>query len=824
MPREGRSDRPIVFFYPFATPPTQPFDLYIAFIDQQGDVCRLDWESLQLSYSYNDEDIQDFTEWLKRGYREGRFPVHCTDTGLAIMIPRVCLPPGIHHVRAEIATEGDNDEDRNVGEGEITYCIASGSPTLVPTINYHPGNEADTFSLKVSDPAGLDNASTFKAWLRRDAMSAAQPGLWEDITEEYCKTSFTVSAGTELPRCCNKEGCYASMPIVRHPLLGSLTNEFCFCYINSLGLQARPVYLCFDKPPPQGMRVGLRMCPQSRSFTPQDSIEPFARVQFTPPNDEEYSLRVKFELTWWAGGAVSHWNPDESMEFSSNDFEDAIDIYSEVFKADSGMPPGRYRLVAELSTKNPGQQDFGAPVATDYAVYIVEAQGNEEPEQIEITVDLCDRAQQMVGFGGFIGPDIEDFDQNVMERVCELIFSDLGSTILRIGTPMHGVLRTELFDNSRSFELIKCAFRWGAEQLIVVTCSPPAQWKNTGNMCNLGPDGSWLEEEHFENFINWVADFICEVKAETGHEVDVWSVQNEPDVLCGYPGALYYHPDKRDVCADLSEVVRIARPILRFRGLLTQVAISDGGSVAVSLDFCSTHFPEILHDEDIKSQLGVITAHQYNAYGRNRFVGDDEKGDWEGLRRECAESQKTLWQTELSVELNEKPAGIWTALINAEYLHIALACGDCSAWLYFNLYWTKDFTSSPVSVVEGAGVCVNKVYFALKHYFRYVRPGMFRLGVTSDDDSSKDVFDTDLLVSTFASLDLRCLTLVVINRSTNQYHLKVEWLNLVGVTALAHLMTTEVRNCERVGTVHTDDEYLLICPKSINTFTNVALE
>lgn len=809
-----RSDRPIVFFYPLTAPARQPFDVYIVFIDQRRDVCNLNWRSLQLVYN----DI-DWTErWFWPKYNAGEFPVHCAETGVAVMIPRVCFPPGMHHIKARMATI---DSSSNIGEGEIKYCVASGSPSMSADPTYRQGSELDSFELKICDPAGMENAQMLKAWLRKDA------GSWEDITPIYCLTPLTVSGSGDQPRCCNKEATYASMALPQCSYLGNNTNEFCFCYANSLGLQAEPAYLRFDRPPPQTAIPGLTLCPQSRAFTPEDSIEPFARVLFTAPDGEEFSLRVRFELTWWWGGTVvHHWqdderNTDEKIDFSSSDFDGAIDIHSQVFRAEAGMPPGRYRLVAGLYAKRPEDLDFGDAVVSDHAIYIVEAQPIEEPVDVQITVDLWNRAQRMVGFGGFMGPDLEKCGQSTMETVCELIFSDLGSTILRIGSPTSTVLHTDLYDNSVSFDLIKCAFKWGAERLIVVTCSPPAQWKNTGNMWNT--KGSVLVDEYFENFVNWIADFICLLKTETGYEVSVWSVQNEPDVICPYPGALYYDPLAQEICADLSEVVRIAGPIFRFRGLQTLVAVSDASCVTRSrMLLCSGCFPQLLDDENTRSHLDVITTHQYNLEVRDRFVGDQEKEEWGKLRDRAGLYEKPVWQTELAIELNEKPAGIWTALINAEYLHMALVHGDCCAWLYFNLYWSKEHPDSPVTIGE-TGVCVNKVYYALKQYFRYIRPGMVRVRVTPNDGASS--LDAELLVSAFTSPDRNCLTLVVINRSTNQYHLKVEWLNLLTdiSTCLAHFMTTDARDCERVGTVRTDDEYLLVCAKSINTFTNVGV-
>jgi O-glycosyl hydrolase len=124
---------------------------------------------------------------------------------------------------------------------------------------------------------------------------------------------------------------------------------------------------------------------------------------------------------------------------------------------------------------------------------------------------------------------------------------------------------------------------------------------------------------------------------------------------------------------------------------------------------------------------------------------------------------KKSWMTETS---GEDPAwlapsdgypnaGAWSVALR---LHQALTTGQQSAWIYWQL---TDGNPVGASTLTSASLLANyPKYNAVKHFFRFIRPGCVRVNATVSGS-------TNLLASAYLHDTNRTLTVVVLNTSPN---------------------------------------------------------
>jgi glucuronoarabinoxylan endo-1,4-beta-xylanase len=244
--------------------------------------------------------------------------------------------------------------------------------------------------------------------------------------------------------------------------------------------------------------------------------------------------------------------------------------------------------------------------------------------------------------------------------------------------------------------------------IYAVPFSPPARWKDNKWLTN----GGSLKRKHYRDYAEYLVDFLDYYHKVLGVNVDVLSLQNEPDIAAPWLSCIWSG-------AELCDFLKILAPLIRDRKLKTQLMLSEGTAWTSAWK----RLQPTLEDPAARPLLGILAAHSYNNptdQARRRFA---EAAQRTGL---------PVWMSEMS--LMQPPApddpGMNAALLLAEYIHRDVVEGRASAWIYCFAIFTSKFPGSMgvLSPPDGEGplkgrLVVPKRFWTMTNYSRFVRPG-----------------------------------------------------------------------------------------------------
>lgn len=384
--------------------------------------------------------------------------------------------------------------------------------------------------------------------------------------------------------------------------------------------------------------------------------------------------------------------------------------------------------------------------------------------------------QTIDGFGAsiaFVTKEVFVMKEPYRTEVLDLLFKDLGTTILRFKTDVNTESMNDNTDpfvtdwNNLHFNkdaaqvfVTKQALARGITTIISSTWSPPAWMKDNGML----QDGGHVKPECYEEYAEWAAAYIKGYKEKHGINIDVFSITNEPDLATTYD-SLLVTPD---------EYVSIAKAIRdRFKkeGIATKLAGPETmGTVRAVQGFA----PKLLAEPRSIDIMGVHT------YAEN---------DLPALAKIGRQYQIPLWVTEWSKLRKDKEKGIDESLTLASHIHEALAFGNVNAFLYWG-YWWDEVTPQGLIIASGLDSYyeTTKRYFMFKHFSKFIRPGMVRIDAGSDLPTLK--------VSAYKND--QNLTMVIINKSGPRQTIQ---LNLPGDGTLDIYETSEQKDCAKTGSI-----------------------
>jgi glucuronoarabinoxylan endo-1,4-beta-xylanase len=244
--------------------------------------------------------------------------------------------------------------------------------------------------------------------------------------------------------------------------------------------------------------------------------------------------------------------------------------------------------------------------------------------------------------------------------------------------------------------------------LYAVPFTPPAQWKNNGRPAN----GGSLKHVHYQDYAKYLADFLDYYHKLLGVEIDVLSLQNEPNVAAPWDSCVW-------TGAELRDFLKILAPMIRARGLNTQFMLSEGSTWTEARE----HLIPTLQDPDARPFLNIMASHSYGSpedKARGQFAAASGRN---GL---------PVWMSEMSLMIPpqlEDP-GMNAAIRIARYLHRDLVEAHASAWIYCFAIFTSKFKGSMgvFSPADGQGplqgaLVVPKRFWTMANYSHFVRPG-----------------------------------------------------------------------------------------------------
>ncbi len=355
---------------------------------------------------------------------------------------------------------------------------------------------------------------------------------------------------------------------------------------------------------------------------------------------------------------------------------------------------------------------------------------------VTITIDGGKKRQVIAGFGGTVGWIYPTKEK--LPEVADLLFKDLGASILRIsaltrnGDPSDEGSPEPENDNAdprkidwQRFDFEACeaeqaavaraAAERGLKTIVAASWSPPGWMKENKSRKWGGALKPGMEAELGEL---WTAYLVWMKKQ--GVEVSAIAIQNEPEVRWSYPTA-EFTPEALD---------KTARAVAaRIRAEKGAPAVKLLGPEVSQLGRTKPYL-EAMSKETL-AETGAVSVHAYSLSVDYHDI-DAYRKLWREARPMFAKLRKPLWLTELSNSpgaFSGKDAGSWAeALAWARHMHLALVEGECSAVLFWGLYFDKKGEALLYAERNKAEKYeITPKFHTSKNFYKFIRPGAVRV-------------------------------------------------------------------------------------------------
>ncbi|MEM3712508.1 MAG: glycoside hydrolase [Thermoproteota archaeon] len=433
--------------------------------------------------------------------------------------------------------------------------------------------------------------------------------------------------------------------------------------------------------------------------------------------------------------------------------------------------------------------------------------GSVQNTAVSIRVDPSRKYQVIEGFGGsgaYFESLVHNLEEPLRTQVVDLLFSDLGVDIYRMRVwsliefynddddPNH--FNWDGFNFNTDLDQVwnaQQAKSRGVSKFLASVWSPPWWMKNTRKENG----GGYLLPEMYEEFAEWLAAYVIGYKEHHGIEIGWISIQNEPDFSTEDWETCVYTPEQ------LRDVVKVVGRKFRALNLTTKILLPEVAQVSKAPDYIEV----IMSDPEAAQYVDVLNFHLYDI---DYFNPDSEIIYLEKVAECGLKYKRPLWETEYSYLEFAKAGTLEEALAEAQHIHNTLVYGNASAYLVWTLFWIGN---GLISVNPFSGdYKVNTVYYALKHYSKFITPGSRRIYSLSTDG--------DILTSAFLDENTNRITVVIINRGRRQFNAELSIDNIVK-TSMEQYRTSSTENCVRLPDVQSSGNVfrIVIPPESIIT-------
>jgi glucuronoarabinoxylan endo-1,4-beta-xylanase len=436
-----------------------------------------------------------------------------------------------------------------------------------------------------------------------------------------------------------------------------------------------------------------------------------------------------------------------------------------------------------------------------------------------ITVNKSVQYQTIDGFGGF-GPRKVWWDSGPWydaEYLNQTIDS-LGVNIFRTQIYWDGELANDdsnpntfnwtgfnfgpASDNGKQFPFITALSAKGAKIIGTVWTPPlwmklfadstriPSQCYNCNN-CAIGsparrPCGGSLNPVYYSEFAEYLVAYVKTLKQQTGVDLYGISIQNEP---------WFANPFEATVVkpAEYADILKIVAQRFEAEGLTTKF-FGPEHMAEWSWGIQTQYVNEILNDSTVKPYLDIYAVHSY-VDGVTPDYGS--AAGWTNLYNNITVAHgKSIWMTETS----SSDTGYTLGFNMSRALYLALKFGRVTGWVYWYMADAMIVNNVP-----------TKLGYALKNYYRYVRPGAVSVDATSSDP--------EILPLAFEHVTDSSTTIVLINNGTTT---KTITLTVSGGSIPSQYTiyrTSATENCINAGAMNSSGTIQLPA-QSITTLDN----
>jgi O-glycosyl hydrolase len=337
-----------------------------------------------------------------------------------------------------------------------------------------------------------------------------------------------------------------------------------------------------------------------------------------------------------------------------------------------------------------------------------------------ITLDPSHRFQTIQGFGTslalFDDPHVtETFDQSTRRaaaiptagdqaKILDLLYRDLRLTRVRVNPD--GIEAANDNADPNVADLSKFDFDWKRGDGYVAALGQLVPRGVTTWFASPITIEPWMSETNPAEYAEWVLVMLRHWR-DAGREMPYYSLMNEP----GYVRSGYWSG------AWLRDVAKILGPRIAAEGLKTKLVVPDDFSASEAYGRLQT----ILADPDARKYVGAVAYHLY------------ERGAEQQVKQLAEQYGIPIWMTEYSTP------GDWLAW--AAIMQQLLVDVDVSAvdylWGYFGDWDGSQLIRIRVNGSSYAGYDVNRQYYVMGQYSRYVRPGAVRIASASTEPDVK---------------------------------------------------------------------------------------
>ena len=352
-------------------------------------------------------------------------------------------------------------------------------------------------------------------------------------------------------------------------------------------------------------------------------------------------------------------------------------------------------------------------------------------QHLDVTVNWDDTKQTIEGFGA----SSAFFGYNITDDIADQLFDakkGIGLTLLRVIIGLPDDVQSDGSEPTEDAKPVATAPDLTTAQQAITrgarvwatAWTPPPIWKTTNsrNGSGEGFESNKLQPEHYQDFANYLADYVDLVKQD---KVDIFALSpiNEPDYTATWDNA-QFTPD--ELAKFINENLG---PTFNDRWPDVKIAAPDTADWPSVDEYLN---PLLAND---KNYVSVVATHPYQNSSA-KIVLDYKRPADNGMQ---------FWQTEWSQEnmKGDTPDPTMTSAIDMmKKLHDHMVISNLNAWNWWAIYIspddlkgadTKKVRQNPALMQPDVNMDKSYMFkrgYALGHWSKFVRPGFQRIDAT----------------------------------------------------------------------------------------------
>ena len=435
------------------------------------------------------------------------------------------------------------------------------------------------------------------------------------------------------------------------------------------------------------------------------------------------------------------------------------------------------------------------------------------PFDVTATIDVGTQHQVMQGFGGAIAFYVNWVSKHPnRDQIYQAAFADLGIQMLRIGNWYQNANDTGASGMADTVAVVQgaAAALGGTPPLIEMSSwSPPATLKSNKHVQGGGTIAPAVAGgDRYADFAQWWVTSLAQ-HAAAGVVPDYVSLQNEPDFIASGWQSCLFDPKEDATNAGYDKALDALSSALAASGQTPLPKLLGPETSGIGGTKIGNYVAALAAGQGINEIVG-IAHHLYNG-----AVGSSFNAAMGAVAAMAASNDKPLFMTEYGPSAPDM-------FDTAALINTAVTVEGVSAYLYWPLTWappaagavptgliTTENPGSPGSWTTANGYTINDLYYAVRHFAKWIQPGWVRV----DAASSAGI----VTLSAFASPDGQSLTIVLLNTDGGAAHaITVDTGTFTfGTSAVYRTSGTD----ERTAIIGGLDGAIMMPPRSLVTVT-----